>query len=74
MKIPALVIHGRDDLSVSAEEGRLLASIIPRAQLVLLPTGMHYFPTDSEVAQRRPERLLDSYRRTIVMTDEPSDF
>ena len=49
LRIPVLVIHGRDDLSVSAEEGRLLASIIPGAQLVLLPTGMHYFPTDSEV-------------------------
>jgi serine/threonine protein kinase/pimeloyl-ACP methyl ester carboxylesterase len=52
VKIPALVIHGRDDLAVSAEEGRLLASIIPGAQLVLLPSGMHYFPTDSEVVTK----------------------
>ena len=52
VKIPVLVIHGRDDLSVSAEEGRLLASIIPGAQLVLLPSGMHYFPTDSEVVAK----------------------
>jgi serine/threonine protein kinase/pimeloyl-ACP methyl ester carboxylesterase len=52
VQIPVLIIHGRDDLSVSAEEGRLLASIIPGAQLVLLPSGMHYFPTDSEVVTK----------------------
>ena len=49
---PTLVIHGRDDLAVSAEEGRLLASLIPGAQLVLLPSGSHYFPTDSEVVTK----------------------
>jgi pimeloyl-ACP methyl ester carboxylesterase len=46
--MPTLVIHSRDDLAVSADEGRLLASIIPGAQLVLLPSGAHYFPTDTE--------------------------
>jgi hypothetical protein len=46
------VIHCRDDLAVSAEEGRLLASIIPGAQLVLLPSGTHYFPTDTEVVTK----------------------
>ena len=49
---PTLVLHSRDDLAVSAEEGRLLASIIPGAQLVLLPSGAHYFPTDTDVATR----------------------
>ena len=48
-RVPTLVIHFRDDLAVSAEEGRLLASIIKGAQLVLLPSGTHYFPTDTEV-------------------------
>jgi len=52
VRIPTLVIHGRDDLAVSAEEGRLLASVIPGAQLVLLPSGMHYFPTDTEVVTK----------------------
>jgi pimeloyl-ACP methyl ester carboxylesterase len=47
IRIPTLVVHGRDDLAVSADEGRLLASIIPGAQLVLLPSGAHYFPTDT---------------------------
>ena len=50
LRLPTLVIHSRDDIAVSAEEGRLLASIIPGAQLVLLPSGAHYFPTDSNVA------------------------
>jgi pimeloyl-ACP methyl ester carboxylesterase len=52
VRIPTLVVHGRDDLAVSAEEGRLLASIIPGAQLVLLPSGTHYFPTDREVVTK----------------------
>jgi len=57
-----LVIHGREDLAVSADEGRLLASIIPGSQLVLLPSGTHYFPTDTEVvtmAARAIARFLN---------------
>src|SRR5204862_1131734 len=50
--IPTLVIHCQDDLAVPAAEGRLLASIIPGAQLVLLPSGAHYFPTDTEVVTK----------------------
>ena len=52
VNIPTLVIHCRDDLAVRAEEGRLLASLIPGAQLVLLPSGTHYFPTDPEVVTK----------------------
>ena len=52
LEIPVLILHSRDDLAVSADEGRLLASIIPRSQLVLLPTGTHYFPTDTEVVTK----------------------
>ena len=29
LRLPVLILHGRDDLAVSADEGRLLASIIP---------------------------------------------
>jgi pimeloyl-ACP methyl ester carboxylesterase len=50
--IPVLILHSRDDLAVKAEEGRLLASIIPGSQLVLLPSGTHYFPTDAEVVTK----------------------
>lgn len=52
VRVPTLVIHCQDDLAVSSEEGRLLASIIPGAQLVLLPSGTHYFPTDTEVVKK----------------------
>ena len=52
LRIPVLVLHSRDDLAVKAEEGRLLASIIHGSQLVLLPSGTHYFPTDTEVVTK----------------------
>jgi pimeloyl-ACP methyl ester carboxylesterase len=50
VRAPTLVIHSRDDLAVSADEGRALASVIPGAELVMLPSGTHYFPTDPGVA------------------------
>lgn len=49
VNVPTLVVHCQDDMAVSADEGRLLASIIPGAHLVLLPSGTHYFPTDRDV-------------------------
>jgi pimeloyl-ACP methyl ester carboxylesterase len=52
LRIPVLEIHSREDLAVSADERRLLASIIPGSQLVLLPSGMHYFPSDPEVVTK----------------------
>ena len=52
LRVPTLVVHCQDDIAVDADEGRLLASIIPGAHLVLLPSGTHYFPTDSQVVQK----------------------
>jgi pimeloyl-ACP methyl ester carboxylesterase len=52
LRIPTLVVHSRDDMAVSADEGRLLASLIPGAHLVLLPSHTHYFPTDREVIMK----------------------
>jgi pimeloyl-ACP methyl ester carboxylesterase len=52
VQVPTLVIHCQDDLAVDADEGRLLASTIPGARLVLLPSGAHYFPTDNEVVNK----------------------
>ena len=62
LAIPVLILHSRDDLAVSADEGRLLATIIPGSQLVLLPSGTHYFPTDAEVVAKAAgaiERFLE---------------
>ena len=50
--VPTLVVHSRDDLAVSAEEGRLLASTIAGAQLVIVPKSAHYFPIDDQVLAR----------------------
>ncbi len=52
LTLPTLIVHSREDLAVSADEGRLLASIIPGSQLVLLPSGTHYFPTDAAVVTK----------------------
>ena len=52
LTMPVLIIHSREDLAVKADEGRLLASVIPGSQLVLLPSSAHYFPTDTEVVTK----------------------
>jgi pimeloyl-ACP methyl ester carboxylesterase len=52
LDVSTLVVHCQDDMAVSADEGRLLASIIPGAHLVLLPSGTHYFPTDRAVVEK----------------------
>ena len=52
LRVPTLVVHCRDDMAVSADEGRLLALIIPGAHLVLLPSNTHYFPTDRDVVEK----------------------
>jgi pimeloyl-ACP methyl ester carboxylesterase/DNA-binding winged helix-turn-helix (wHTH) protein len=57
LTIPVLIIHSREDLAVSADEGRLLASIIPGSQLVLLPSGSHYFPTDTDVVTKAADAI-----------------
>ena len=61
LKLPTLVVHCRDDMAVSADEGRLLALIIPGAHLVLLPSHGHYFPTDREVVTK----VVDAISRFI---------
>jgi pimeloyl-ACP methyl ester carboxylesterase len=62
--VPTLVVHCRDDLAVSPEEGRLLASIVPGAQLVMLPSGTHYFPTDAEIASKSASAISRFLRGT----------
>jgi pimeloyl-ACP methyl ester carboxylesterase len=57
IRTSTLVVHCQDDMAVSAEEGRLLASVIPGARLVLLPSGTHYFPTDRHVVNKVVEAI-----------------
>jgi pimeloyl-ACP methyl ester carboxylesterase/DNA-binding CsgD family transcriptional regulator len=46
VKVRTLVIHGRDDRVVPVEEGRLLASLIPGARLVVLDSANHILLVD----------------------------
>ena len=47
--VPTLVLHSREDEAVPFEEGRLLASLIPKAQFVALESRNHVL-TQQEVA------------------------
>jgi pimeloyl-ACP methyl ester carboxylesterase/DNA-binding winged helix-turn-helix (wHTH) protein len=68
LTIPVLILHSSEDLAVSADEGRLLASIIPGSQLVLLPSGTHYFPTDTVVVTKAARAIA----RFLGPSDLPS--
>jgi pimeloyl-ACP methyl ester carboxylesterase len=45
VRTPTLVVHRRGDRSVSFEEGRHCAALIPGARFLPLPGSAHYFPT-----------------------------
>jgi pimeloyl-ACP methyl ester carboxylesterase/DNA-binding CsgD family transcriptional regulator len=49
VKVPTLVLHSREDEAVPFEEGRLLASLIPKAQFVALESKNHLL-TEHEAA------------------------
>ena len=44
--VPTLVLHSREDEAVPFEEGRLLASLIPKAQFVALGSKNHVLRQD----------------------------
>jgi pimeloyl-ACP methyl ester carboxylesterase len=58
IRTPALVIHCRDDRIIPFDEGRRIASFIPGAQFLPLPTTTHYFPVDDDVTRR----IVDAIR------------
>ncbi len=41
LQVPTLVLHARGDMRVPLAEGRLLASLIPGAQLITLESNNH---------------------------------
>ncbi|HSC27509.1 MAG TPA: alpha/beta fold hydrolase, partial [Vicinamibacterales bacterium] len=61
IRVPTLVLHSRDDRMVDFAEARLLASTIPDAELLPLPSGTHYFPSD----QYSLEPLADAIGRHL---------
>ena len=49
INVPALVIHGDEDLVVPVENGRLLAAKIKNARIVVLPATGHLYVFAKEV-------------------------
>lgn len=50
LRAPTLVIHGEHDQLVPPENGRMLADLIPGAQLKMLSNASHMFTTDQPEA------------------------
>ena len=50
INVPTLVIHGENDRLVPVGNGKLIASRIPGAKLVLLANASHIYPTDQTEA------------------------
>ena len=61
MKCPALVLHGRGDLRIPFEEGRLVAGLIPGASFVTLETRNHLMMQDEPAWRQFLEALTAFY-------------
>jgi class 3 adenylate cyclase/esterase/lipase len=61
VKVPTLVIHRTDDVTVNVEGGRLLAERIPNAKYVELP-GVDHLPMVGE----NPDRILDEMAQFLT--------
>jgi pimeloyl-ACP methyl ester carboxylesterase/predicted Ser/Thr protein kinase len=57
VRVPTLVVHSRDDHVVNFEEGRLLAAIIPGAQLLPLPSNTHFAGASQKVLAKVAEAI-----------------
>jgi len=63
VQAPTLVLHGRDDMSIPWEQGRLFASLIPGARLVPLSSRNHLLRED-EPAWTQLLSEIDSFLST----------
>lgn len=68
--LPTLVVHGEDDLIIPPANGRLLAEVIPGAELELWPGAGHLYTTDEPAADRHVERFL--IRNTTGLAERPA--
>ena len=59
VRVPTLVIHGREDGIVPVAEGRLLASTIPDAQFVELESKNHVLLEDEPAWRRFQQAVLE---------------
>jgi pimeloyl-ACP methyl ester carboxylesterase/DNA-binding CsgD family transcriptional regulator len=55
--VPTLVLHSREDQAVPFEEGRLLASLIPKAQFVALESKNHLLREEEAAWQKFVEAV-----------------
>ena len=54
LNIPALIVHGNEDVWIGYPHGEALADLIPNAKLVTVKEGGHMFP------------LLDTYNSEYI--------
>jgi pimeloyl-ACP methyl ester carboxylesterase/DNA-binding CsgD family transcriptional regulator len=66
--VRTLVIHARDDRVVPVEEGRLLASLIPGARLIVLDSANHILLADEPAW----EQFLHELREFLGTTNAPA--
>jgi len=52
VRVPALVLHARDDATIPFEEGRLLASLLPDARFVSLESRNHVLAEEEPAWER----------------------
>jgi pimeloyl-ACP methyl ester carboxylesterase len=64
--VPTLILHSREDQAVPFEEGRLLASLIPKAQFVALESKNHVL-TEHEAAW---QKFVEAIRSFLGEDDE----
>ena len=67
VKVRTLVIHAREDRVVPVEEGRLLASLIPGARLVVLDSANHILLADEPAW----EQFLNELREFLGASTAP---
>jgi 3-oxoadipate enol-lactonase len=58
IKVPTLVVHGREDRMIPAENGRRVADRIPNARLLELDRIGHLYPTEAPEVDRRIARFM----------------
>jgi DNA-binding CsgD family transcriptional regulator len=74
VRVPTLVIHAREDNVVSFGEGRLLASGIPDAQFVEVPSRNHVLLEDEPAWTRFKEAVLDFVGQGTVENRDDEAF
>ena len=58
IKVPTLVVHGREDRMIPAENGRRVADRIPNARLLELDRTGHLYPTEAPEVDGQIARFM----------------